>query len=89
MKFKIEFVKIERKNSYVIVRQMSKGDFEIRDCSFLGPVELKAFTNQPWAIKPDGTPDFEVFAFYPKDKSKLMSWLRAHPKIKSHFMAWN
>ncbi len=71
MKFKIEFVKNERKNSYVIVRQTSKGDFEIRDGSFLGSVELKALINQPRIIKADGTPDFEVFAFYPKDKSKL------------------
>lgn len=71
MNFRIEYISTIRKNAFVIVRQMDKGDFEIRDGSFLGPVELKAGLSQPRALKPDGTPDFDVYAFQPKDKSKL------------------
>lgn len=48
---------------------MDKGDFEIRDGSFLGPVELKAGLSQPRALKPDGTPVLEFMLSSRKTKA--------------------
>ncbi|MGE0084242.1 MAG: hypothetical protein AB7S75_07440 [Desulfococcaceae bacterium] len=50
---------------------MNDFEFEIRDGSTLGPLELKTVVNQPRALKKDGSLDLDVFAFYPKDRSKL------------------
>jgi hypothetical protein len=72
MKFKVEYIQIKRKASFLFARQIeSSENFQVRDGSYLGPIELRSFLNQPRAIKPDGSPDMDVFAFYPKDKSKL------------------
>lgn len=70
-RFKIEYISNIRKAAYVLVRCLGDFEFEIKDGSTLGPLDLKTVINQPRALKEDGSPDLSVFALYPKDRGKL------------------
>jgi len=62
-RFCVEALFRRSRDAYVLVRQIDSGDFALADSSFLGGVPIRRWLSQPRKIKPDGSPDFSVFAF--------------------------
>jgi hypothetical protein len=63
MKFKVEFVFRQEGPPYLFARQVEGGHFSVSASSQLGGVPIQPSLSQPRALKPDGSPDLDVFAF--------------------------
>jgi hypothetical protein len=50
-------------DAYVLVRQIDPGDFALADSPVPGDAPIRRWLAQPRKLKPDGSPDFSVFAF--------------------------
>ena len=62
-KFRIEYIFCSERPVYLIARQLQSGDFSLSATPRLGGILIKRELSQPRATKPDGSPDFSVFAF--------------------------
>jgi hypothetical protein len=74
VKFKIESIFSVRDISCVMVRQLEAGEFSVSSASRLSGVPLHSFIDQPRKLRPDGSPDLEVFVFSlvePQDSTRL------------------
>ena len=63
MKFKVEFVYRQEHGPYLFARRMEDGDFSVSASSRLGGVPIQPSLSLPRKLKPDGSPDLDVFAF--------------------------
>ena len=68
MKFKVEFVYRHESGSYLFARHLETGDFSLSASSRLGGVSIQPSLSQPRKLKPDGSPDLDVFAFVLTDR---------------------
>jgi hypothetical protein len=63
VKFKVEYVGKSETSSYLFARRLEPGDFSVSGSSRLGGVPIRPSISSPRALKPDGSPDLDVFAF--------------------------
>jgi hypothetical protein len=63
MKFKVEFIFGQEGPPYLFARQIEVGHFSVSTSSRLGGVPIQPSLSQPRKLKPDGSPDLDVFAF--------------------------
>ena len=63
VKFKVEFVGKFDSSSYLLARQIEAGHFSVSVSSRIGGVPIQPSLSQPRALKPDGSPDSDVWAF--------------------------
>jgi hypothetical protein len=63
VKFKVEFVYTHKHGAYLFARRLEDCDFSVSASSRLSGVPLQPHLSQPRKIKPDGSPDLDVFAF--------------------------
>jgi hypothetical protein len=63
VKFKVEFVYPHEHGAYLFARRLELGDFSVSSSSRLGGVPIQPHLSQPRKLKPDGSPDLDVFAF--------------------------
>ena len=68
MKFKVEFVYKHESGPYLFARQLQAGDFSLSRSSRLGGVPILPSITQPRKLKPDGSPDLDIFAFVLKER---------------------
>ena len=68
VKFQVEFLYAIESESYVFARRMEQGDFSLSASSRLGGAAIVPSVSQPRKIRPDGTPDLDVFAFVLTDR---------------------
>ncbi len=69
--FRVEYINTEMKHAILIAEQLDDSNFEIEEGSFLGPLELNPILDQPRSTKPDGSQNYKLFTFYPKDRDKM------------------
>ena len=63
MKFRVESLFDLEEHAWLLARQMEHGTFSLSPTPRLGGVVIRHFVEQPRKLKPDGSPDFDVFAF--------------------------
>jgi hypothetical protein len=63
VKFKVEFIGKVDSSSFLIARQLEAGHFSVSASSQLGGVPIQQSLSQPRALKPDGSPDLDIWAF--------------------------
>lgn len=63
MQFKVEYLSRPKPSPYVIVRQLEAGSFALGPKPVLDGIPIDRRVSQPRALRPDGTPDLEVFVF--------------------------
>jgi hypothetical protein len=66
VKFKIEYVgKFDGKKgkAFLFVRQIEAGSFSLSTSSKLGGVPILPSLTKPRALKPDGSPDMDIYTF--------------------------
>ena len=63
MKFEVECVFGQEGPPFIIARQTEVGHFSVSTSSRLGGVPIQPSLSQPRKLKPDGSPDLDVFAF--------------------------
>ena len=63
MKFKVEFIYRHETGPYLFARQLQGGDFSLAATSRLGGVPIQPWLSQPRKLRPDSSPDLDVFAF--------------------------
>lgn len=68
MKFQVEFVHRHESGSYLFARHLEAGDFTLSASSRLGGVPIQPVLSQPRKLRPDGSPDLDVFAFVLADR---------------------
>jgi hypothetical protein len=71
VRMRIEYVSPERVGRVVLARQLESKGFRVTATSRLGGVPIEPVLSQPRAIKPDGRPDLEIFAFQLKSAADL------------------
>jgi hypothetical protein len=71
IRMQIEYVAPERLGKYVFARALGSSDFKLTQSSQLGGVPVEMFLSQPRALKEDGSPDLDVFAFVLKHEDDL------------------
>jgi len=74
VKFRIEFQLANEGSATVLARRLTHGDFTLGPRACLGSVPIQRYVTQPRALRPDGSPDLDVFAFVlvsPNDLSLL------------------
>lgn len=71
MRFVIEYISSDRKRAVIFARRVEPGDFTLSAQARLGEVAVHPIVSQPRQLRPDGTPDLDVFAFTPRDRSRL------------------
>ncbi len=68
---RIEFVSPAQRGQYVLARAIEKRDFTLTPSSRLGGVAINPVISQPRALKKDGSPDLDIFAFQLKSAADL------------------
>ena len=63
MKFKVECAFLLENKAYVLARRLDDRDFSLSPSSQLGGVPINCSVTQPRKLKPDGTPDYDIFGF--------------------------
>lgn len=74
VRFRIEFQLARKGSATVFARRLTHGDFTLGMRPCLGTVPIQRSVAQPRALLPDGSPDWDLFAFVlvsPKDVSLL------------------
>ena len=71
MKFQVEFVYERDSEAYVFARQQEAGDFSLSPTSRFGGAAIRPAVSQPRKIRPDGTPDLDIFAFILADRGDI------------------
>jgi hypothetical protein len=72
MRFRVEYIHDKRKSTLILARRLDGGDFTLTEGAHLGPVAIHPEVSMPRALKPDGTPDLDVFVFRPRSRSGLV-----------------
>ncbi len=68
MKFRVESLFDVGEHTFLLVRRMEHGAFSLSAAPRLGGVVIRRFVEQPRKLKPDGSPDLDVFAFELADR---------------------
>lgn len=63
MKFKVLLLQRKLKPYFVFVRKLGEGDFVIPENPMLDDIPIKGLLLPPRALKPDGTPDLDIYTF--------------------------
>jgi hypothetical protein len=74
VRFRIEFQLAREGSSTVFARRLAQRDFTLGPRPCLGRVPIQGHVTQPRALRPDGSPDPDLFAFVlvsPQDLSLL------------------
>lgn len=71
MQFRVEYISRPEPSPFVIVRQVGIGSFELGHDPKLDGIPIAGRMDQPRSMKPDGTPDFSIFAFQLRSPSDL------------------
>ena len=74
MKFQVEFLYERDSEAYVFARRQEAGDFSLSAQSRLGTAALGPSVTQPRKIRPDRSPDLDIFAFVLKDRRDLATF---------------
>ncbi len=63
MRFKVELVCTHESGPYLFARRLEAGDFSLSPSSRLGGVPIHPSLTQPRKLRPDSSPDLDVFTF--------------------------
>jgi len=82
VKFKVVFVGKFESGSHIFARQLAACDFSVSASSQLGGVPIQPSLSQPRALRPDGSPDLDIWAFVLREpqnagnfqSARLLSW---------------
>ncbi len=68
MKFRVEsFFEVDE-HLFLLVRRMEQGPFSVSAAARLSGVLIRQFVEQPRKLRPDGSPDLDVFVFELADR---------------------
>ena len=62
--FEVEHVLEAGGETYVLARSLSCEGFKLSEVSTLGGIAIKKWLSQPRALKPDGSPRYDLFSFH-------------------------
>ena len=71
VRMRIEWVAPKQLDRYVLARALESAEFRLSPASTLGGFAIEPILSQPRALKEDGSPDLEIFAFVLRNSSDI------------------